>query len=50
MMKIDLLLAIMLVLSAVNLGIAVFTVNFAAICGWLCALIAQLQYTLFEGE
>ncbi len=30
---------ISLVLAMVNFGIACFTSNFAAICGWFCAIL-----------
>lgn len=33
----------MVVLSAINLSISIFTGNIGAICGWLCALLAQSQ-------
>ena len=40
MEKFNLLLAI---LFAVNIGINIVTGNFAGICGWFSALVAQIQ-------
>jgi hypothetical protein len=37
------LLIPMIILSAINIGISIITGNIGAICGWLCALIAQSQ-------
>ncbi len=37
------LIVFLIVLSAVNLGINIFTLNVGGICGWLCALIAQME-------
>ncbi len=37
------LIVFLIALYAVNLGINIFTLNIGGICGWLCALIAQME-------
>ena len=41
---------LLIVLSIINLVIGIFTGNFSAICGWLCALFAQIQLYVFQGD
>lgn len=39
-----------IVIFAINLGISILTMNIAAICGWLCALCAQVSLFLNYGD
>lgn len=43
------LLMAMIVLSSINIGLNIVIGNVGAICGWLCALIAQTQL-LYLGD
>jgi hypothetical protein len=36
-------LIFLIVLSAVNLGINLVTIDIGGICGWLCALFSQIE-------
>lgn len=35
-----------IILAAINFGVACYTGNFSAICGWLAALFAGIQVEL----
>jgi hypothetical protein len=41
---------LLIVIFAINLAIGIVTSNLAAICGWLCALIAQIQLLYNFGD
>lgn len=40
----------LIVLSAINLGINVYTLNLGGTCGWLVALMAHIQLLEFSGD
>jgi hypothetical protein len=41
---------LLIVIFAINLGISIFTLNVSGICGWSCALIAQIQLVYNFGD
>lgn len=41
---------IFIVLASINLGIAIYTLNLAAVCGWLSALCMGLQILIPQGD
>lgn len=39
---------IFIILAAINLGIACYTLNFSAICGWFAAVCTGIQLHILE--